>query len=51
MTSIIILAALVAASIAYSIYDNRCDNLARQIDDYYRVEFKKSYCISNEHGA
>ncbi|MBQ4265872.1 MAG: hypothetical protein IJB85_10195 [Clostridia bacterium] len=47
MTAMIIFAALVAASIAYSIYDNRCDEVARQIDDYYRIEFKKSYQLSN----
>lgn len=48
MTAIIVFSVLIAANIAYSIYDTRRAETARQIDDYYRVEFKKSYQLSNE---
>ena len=48
MTAIIVFAALIAANIAYQIYDNRCADTYRQIEDYYRVEFKKAYNLSNE---
>lgn len=48
MTAIVVFAALIAVNVAYSIYDSRRAETARQIDDYYRVEFKKSYQLSNE---
>ena len=48
MTAIIVFAALIAANIAYQIYDNRRADTYRQIEDYYRVEFKKAYNLSNE---
>lgn len=51
MTAIFVFAALVVANIAYTIYDNRRIETARQMDDYYRVEFKKSYSISNENNV
>ena len=48
MTAILVFAALIAVNVAYSIYDARCAETARQIDDYYRVEFKKTYQLSHE---
>ncbi len=48
MTAIVVFLALIVANIAYSVYDSRRAETARQIDDYYRVEFKKSYQLSNE---
>ena len=48
MTAIIVFAALIAANVAYSIYDSRRAAVDQQIDAYYRVEFKKSYNLSNE---
>lgn len=48
MTAIFVFAALIVVNVAYSIYDSRRAATARQIDDYYRVEFKKSYNVSNE---
>ena len=48
MTAIIVFAALIAANVAYSIYDSRRAAAYQQMDDYYRVEFKKSYNLSNE---
>lgn len=48
MTAIIVFAALIAVNVAYSIYDSRRAETARQIDDYYRVEFKKTYQLTNE---
>ena len=51
MTAIIVFAALIAVNVAYSIYDGRRAEPARQIDDYYRVEFKKSYQLANEQGT
>ena len=48
MTAMIVFAALIAVNVAYSIYDSRRAETARQIDDYYRVEFKKTYNLANE---
>jgi len=48
MTAIIVFLTLIAVNVAYSIYDSRRAETARQIDDYYRVEFKKSYQLANE---
>ena len=48
MTAIFVFAALIAVNVAYSIYVSRRAATARQIDDYYRIEFKKSYNLSNE---
>lgn len=48
MTAIFVFAALIAVNVAYSIYDSRRAATAREIDDYYRIEFKKSYNVSNE---
>jgi len=48
MTSIFVFAALIAANIAYQVYDSRRCEAYRQMDDYYRVEFKKSYNAANE---
>lgn len=43
MTAILVFAALIAANVAYCIYDGRRVEAARQMDDFYRVEFKKTY--------
>lgn len=48
MTAILVFAALIAVNVAYSIYDSHRAATAREIDDYYRIEFKKSYNVSNE---
>jgi len=48
MTAMIVFAALIAVNVAYSIYDSRRAETARQIDDYYRVEFKKTYQLTSE---
>ena len=48
MTAIIVFGALIAVNIAYSIYDTQRAETARRMDDYYRVEFKKTYQLSNE---
>ena len=48
MTAIFVFAALIAVNVAYSIYDSRRAATERQIDDYYRIEFKKSYNLNNE---
>ena len=47
MTAIIVFAALIAANIAYSIYDCRRAAAYQHMDDYYRVEFKKTYNLAN----
>lgn len=47
MTAILVFAALIAANVAYSIVDNRNAEAARQLDAYYRVEYKKSYGVKN----
>lgn len=51
MTAVFVFAALIAANIVYSIYDGRRAEAAHQMDDFYRVEFKKSYGAKNGHGA
>ena len=48
MTSIFVFAALIVANIAYQIIDSRRSEAQRQMDDYFRVEFKKSYNVINE---
>ena len=48
MTVIFVFAALIAANIVYSVIDSRRAEDARQMDDFYRVEFKKSYDIRRE---
>ena len=48
MTVIFVFVALIAANIAYSVYDSYREEDARQIDDFYRVEFKKSYDVKRE---
>ena len=48
MTAIFVFAALIAVNVAFAIYDNRRAETARQIDDYYRVEFKKTYQLTSE---
>ena len=45
---LLLIAALIAVNVAYSIYDSRRAAVASQIDDYYRIEYKKSYNLSNE---
>lgn len=48
MTAMIVFAALIAVNVVYAVYDSRRAETARQIDDYYRVEFKKTYRLANE---
>ena len=48
MTVIFVFAALIAANIAYSVIDSRRAEDARQMDDFYRVEYKKSYDVRRE---
>lgn len=43
MTVILVFAALVAASVAYSIYDGRKAEASSHMRDFYRVEYKKTY--------
>ena len=48
MTAVFVFAALIVVNVAYCIYDGRSAEAARQIDDFYRVEFKKSYGVKDE---
>ena len=48
MTAIAVFAALIVANVAYSIYDNRRIEAARQMDDFMRVEYKKTYAVNNK---
>ena len=48
MTSMFVFVALIAANIAYQIYDSRHAEADRLMNEYYRVEHKKSYNIANE---
>jgi len=47
MTAVFVFAALAVASIVYTIADNRRIETERQIDDFYRVEHKKTYVAQN----
>lgn len=51
MTAMFVFAALIAANVVYAIYDTRRDETARHMDDYYRVEFKKTYRLTSEQNA
>ena len=48
MTAIFVFAALIVVNVAYCVLDGRRAEAARQIDDFYRVEFKKSYGVKDE---
>ena len=48
MTAMFVFVALIAANIAYQIYDGRAAEADRLMEDYYRVEHKKSYTVANE---
>ena len=48
MTALFVFIALIAANIAYSIHDARRSETDRQMDDFYRVEYKKTYVLRNE---
>lgn len=43
MTVILVFAALVAASVAFSIYDGRQAEASCRMRDFYRVEYKRTY--------
>ena len=43
MTAVFVFAALIVVNAVYCIYDGRSEEAARQMDDFYRVEFKKNY--------
>lgn len=47
MTAIFVFAALAVASIIYTVVDTRRAETERQIDDFYRVEHKKTYAAQN----
>lgn len=48
MTAIFVFAALIIVNVAYCIFDGRRAEAARQIDDFYRVEFKRNYGVKEE---
>ena len=48
MTALLVFIALIAANIAYSIHDARRCETDRQMDDFYRVEYKKTYGLRDE---
>ena len=48
MTAIFVFAALIVVNAGYCIYDGRSEEAARQMDDFYRVEFKKNYNVREE---
>ena len=48
MTALFVFIALIAANVAYSIHDARRNETARQMDDFYRVEYKKTYGARTE---
>ena len=48
MTALLVFIALIAANVAYSIHDARRCETDRQMDNFYRVEYKKSYLLRDE---
>ncbi|MBP3656599.1 MAG: hypothetical protein J6K32_07890 [Clostridia bacterium] len=50
MTAIFVIAVLACAGTLYAVCDNGSAMGARQMHDYYRVEFKKSYRASELQG-
>lgn len=48
MTAVFVFAALIVVNAAYCIYDGRSEEAARQMDDFYRVEFKKNYGVRED---
>ena len=48
MTAVFVFAALIVVNAAYCIYDGRSEEAARQMDDFYRVEFKKNYNVRED---
>ena len=48
MTAMIVIVALIAANIAYSIYDARLCDAEAQMEDFIRVEYKKDYNVEQE---
>ena len=51
MTALFVFIALIAANIAYSIHDARRSETNRQMDDFFRVEYKKTYGLRNEEAS
>ena len=51
MTVMFVFVALVAANVAYAVYDSRRMETTQQMEDFYRVEFKKTYNVDKEHNA
>ena len=51
MTALFVFIALIAANIAYSIHDARRSETNRQMDDFYRVEYKKTYGLRSEEAS
>ncbi len=47
MTAMFVFAALAVASIVYTVVDNNRMDTERQIDDFYRIEHKKTYIAQN----
>ena len=43
MTVMFVFAALIAANVVYSIHDSRKAENAQAMQDFYRVEYKKTY--------
>ena len=48
MTAVFVFAALIVVNAGYCIYDGRSEEAARQMDDFYRVEFKKNYGVRED---
>lgn len=51
MTVMFVFAALIVANVVYAVYDHRRMQTAQQMEDFYRVEFKKTYNVDKEHNA
>ena len=48
MTAIFVFAALVIVNVGYCMYDGRRSEAMRQMEDYYRVEYKKNFASQEE---
>ena len=51
MSVMFVFSALVVANIAYAVYDSYRSQTTQQMEEFYRVEFRKDYCMDQEYGV
>ena len=51
MTVMFVFSALIVANVVYAVYDSRHSQTIQQMEDFYRVEFKRNYSTDREYSA